>query len=50
MWKMVSTCLLLCLWKEMNDITFEVHERTLEEISHYFSKLCIFGQLLMFLP
>ena len=46
-WKMVSSCLLLCLWGEMNDINFEDHERTLEEIeSLFFNTLC--GQLLLF--
>jgi len=38
-WKMVSTCLLWCLWREMNDKTFKDRERTLEEIKFFF----IFG-------
>ena len=42
MWKMVSTCLLWCLWREMNDKCFE-------EIKSFSSKLCIFKQPSMFL-
>jgi hypothetical protein len=33
----------------MNDRSFEYCERTLEEIKFFFSTLCIFGQLLLFL-
>jgi hypothetical protein len=35
--------------KKRNDRNFEDHERTLKEISLYFSSLYISGQLLMFL-
>jgi hypothetical protein len=36
----------------MNDISFENREKTLEELKSFFfpSILCIFGQLLLFLP
>jgi hypothetical protein len=37
-WKMVSTCLLWCLWREMNDKTFKDRERTLEENEFFFFK------------
>ena len=29
-WKVVPSCLLWCLWREMNDICFEDRERSLE--------------------
>jgi hypothetical protein len=35
-WKMVPLCLLWCLWREMNDRSFEDRERTLEEIKSLF--------------
>jgi hypothetical protein len=35
-WKMVLSCLLWCLWREMNDRGFEDCERTLEEIKSFF--------------
>jgi hypothetical protein len=39
-WKMVSSCLLWCLWREMNDRSFENRKRTLEELkSLFFSTL-----------
>jgi hypothetical protein len=41
-WKMVPTCLLWCLWREMNDRNFENHERTLEEIKSLFFKILYF--------
>jgi hypothetical protein len=37
--KMVTTCLLWCLWREMNDKSFEDCERTLEEKSFFFKTL-----------
>jgi hypothetical protein len=47
--KMVPLCLLWCLWREINDKSFEYQERTMEELKLYFSILCIFGQVLLFL-
>lgn len=47
-WKMVPSCILWCLLREMNDKSFEDRKRTLEEII-YFSALYIFKQLLIFL-
>jgi hypothetical protein len=35
-WKMVLSCLLWCLWREVNDRGFEDCERTLEEIKSFF--------------
>jgi uncharacterized membrane protein len=36
MWKMVPSCLMWCLWREINDKCFEDRERTLEEIKALF--------------
>jgi hypothetical protein len=49
-WKMAPSCLLWCLWKEMNDRSFEDRKKTLEEIKLYFSTHCIFRQLLFVFP
>ena len=38
-WKMVATCLLWCLWREMNYRCFENRERTLEKIKSFFFKI-----------
>jgi hypothetical protein len=38
MWKMVSSCLLCCLWREINDRSFEDHKRTVMELNSFFSK------------
>jgi hypothetical protein len=39
-WKMVSCCLLWCLWRERNDRQFEEKGRTIEEfISFFFHSL-----------
>jgi hypothetical protein len=35
-WKMVHSCLLWCLCREMNDISFKDRDRTLEEIKSLF--------------
>jgi hypothetical protein len=35
-WNIVPSCLLRCLWREMNDMRFEYRERTLEEIKSLF--------------
>jgi hypothetical protein len=35
-WKMVSCCLLWCLWRERNDRQFEDKERTIEELISFF--------------
>jgi hypothetical protein len=35
-WKMVPSCLLWCLWREINDISFEDHKKTLDEIKSLF--------------
>jgi hypothetical protein len=32
-WKMVSSCLLCCFWRERNDTSFEEFERTVVEAS-----------------
>jgi hypothetical protein len=44
-WKMVSTCLLWCIWREINDRSFE---RMLEELILYSSILFIFGQQFLY--
>jgi hypothetical protein len=36
MWKMVPSCRLCCLWREMNDRSFKNCEKTLEEIKSLF--------------
>jgi hypothetical protein len=36
MWKMMHLCLLWCIWREINDRSFEDRERTLEEIIFIF--------------
>jgi hypothetical protein len=36
MWKMVPTCLLWCIWREMIDKSFEDCKRTLEELIFLF--------------
>jgi hypothetical protein len=38
-WKMVSSCLLLCLWREQNDRNFEDQERTIDELKAFFYSL-----------
>jgi hypothetical protein len=45
-WKMVSTCLLWCVWKERNNRYFEDLERSLEDVLASFFILCIFKQWL----
>jgi len=30
-WKMVSSCLLWCLWRKINDMSFEDREKTLDD-------------------
>lgn len=35
-WKMVSSYLLWCLWREMNNKSFENRKRTIEEIKPLF--------------
>jgi hypothetical protein len=37
-WKMMPLCMLGCLWRKMNDISFEDHERafTFEEVKTLF--------------
>jgi hypothetical protein len=47
--KMVSSCLLWCIWGEMNDKSFEDHKRTMRSLSFLSSILFICRQLLMFL-
>jgi hypothetical protein len=37
LWKIVLICLFWCLWKEMNNMSFEDLESTLEEILSSFS-------------
>jgi Ca2+/Na+ antiporter len=37
-WKMVPTCILWCLWGEMNDRSFEDQEMTMDEILSLFFK------------
>ena len=36
MWKMVPMCLFWCVWKEMNDRSYEDKEKTLGEILSLF--------------
>jgi hypothetical protein len=43
MWKMVPSYLLGCLWREMNNICFEDHDRILEEIESLFFNTLYFG-------
>jgi hypothetical protein len=35
-WKTVSSCPMWCLWREINDRSFEDREKTLEEIKSLF--------------
>ena len=35
MWKMIRSCLLWCLWREMNDKNFKLREWTLAEIKFF---------------
>jgi hypothetical protein len=35
-WKMVTSCLLWCLWRERNDRNFKDQERTIEELKIIF--------------
>jgi hypothetical protein len=48
-WKMVSSCLLCCLWREMNWRSFKDWGDFEGDLSLYFLTHCIFGQLLLFL-
>jgi hypothetical protein len=34
-WKMVSSCLLWCLWRELNDRRFEDHKRMVVELKSF---------------
>jgi hypothetical protein len=35
-WKMIPSCLMWCLWRDRNDCSFEVHERTLVDLKVLF--------------
>jgi hypothetical protein len=37
-WKMVSSCLLWCLWREINDRSFEHYESLVTELKSFFFK------------
>jgi hypothetical protein len=48
-WKMVSTCLLWCVWKERNNRYFEDLERSLEDIlSSFFHTLYLWTVAFVF--
>jgi len=54
-WKMASTCLFWCLWRERNNRSFKEVEKTSEEILSYFFffffiTVCILGLQLLFSP
>ena len=35
-WKMASSCLMWCLWRDQNDRTFKNQKRTLKEFKSFF--------------
>ncbi|KAG6675596.1 hypothetical protein I3842_15G111500 [Carya illinoinensis] len=48
-WKMVSICIMWCLWKEQNDWTFEDKEHSLEEFRLFFISTLSLGHSCRFL-
>jgi hypothetical protein len=49
-WKLVPSCLLCCIWREMNNRSFEDCERTLEEIKLLFFNTLYFSTVAFVSP
>ncbi|KAG2691896.1 hypothetical protein I3760_08G027300 [Carya illinoinensis] len=42
-WKVISICIMWCLWRERNDRTFKDKERSMEELKFFSLELFVHG-------